>query len=85
MPRGLFIANANRSYYDASMQENARAAAPTPPGASALPPAAPPAALAGKHWRSEDLLGGGSEAFIAHDGQLYRLRRTSTGKLILTK
>ncbi|MBT9594562.1 MAG: hemin uptake protein HemP [Vitreoscilla sp.] len=67
------------------MQEETHAAVPAPPGAPALPPGAPPAALAGKHWRSEDLLGRGSEAFIAHDGQLYRLRRTSTGKLILTK
>jgi hemin uptake protein HemP len=67
------------------MQEDTCAASPSPPGALALPPAAPPAAPAGKHWRSEDLLGGRCEAFIAHDGQLYRLRRTSTGKLILTK
>lgn len=67
------------------MREDTHAAVPAPPGAAALPPAAPPAALAGKHWRSEDLLGPGSEAYIAHGGQLYRLRRTSTGKLILTK
>ncbi len=32
-----------------------------------------------------DLLGGGSEAILLHDGTEYRLRLTSNGKLILTK
>jgi hemin uptake protein HemP len=32
-----------------------------------------------------DLLKGGREAIIEHDGQDYRLRLTSNGKLILTK
>jgi hemin uptake protein HemP len=31
------------------------------------------------------LLGGGREAILEHDGQDYRLRITSNGKLILTK
>lgn len=32
-----------------------------------------------------DLLGGGREAVLLHDGAEYRLRLTSNGKLILTK
>ena len=37
------------------------------------------------HWDSELLLARGDEAFIDHHGETYRLRRTMTGKLILTK
>ena len=36
-------------------------------------------------FNSEELLQGCSEAWIEHDGQLYRLRLTSKGNLILTK
>lgn len=36
-------------------------------------------------WRTEDLLGTSDEALIVHGDQTYRLRRTKTGKLILTK
>lgn len=36
-------------------------------------------------WPSQALLGGGDEALIVHGDQVYRLRRTGTGKLILTK
>ncbi len=32
-----------------------------------------------------DILGGAKEAIIVHEGQDYRLRITSQGKLILTK
>jgi len=32
-----------------------------------------------------DLLAGGREAVVVHDGTEYRLRLTSNGKLILTK
>jgi hemin uptake protein HemP len=32
-----------------------------------------------------DLLAGGREAILLHDGTEYRLRLTSNGKLILTK
>jgi hemin uptake protein HemP len=32
-----------------------------------------------------ELLGGGREAVLVHDGAEYRLRLTSNGKLILTK
>lgn len=35
--------------------------------------------------RSEDLLKGRHEVVLLHDGQVYRLRRTRSGKLILTK
>lgn len=35
--------------------------------------------------RLADLLAGGREAIIEHDGHDYRLRITSNGKLILTK
>ena len=34
---------------------------------------------------SEELLQGRSEAWIEHGGQMYRLRVTSKGNLILTK
>jgi len=33
----------------------------------------------------DDLLSGGREAVLLHDGAEYRLRLTSNGKLILTK
>jgi hemin uptake protein HemP len=36
-------------------------------------------------WRSEELLGDRSEVFILHNGEVYRLRRTRQGKLILHK
>ena len=36
-------------------------------------------------YDSADLFGSASEVVISHDGALYRLRRTSLGKLILTK
>ena len=35
--------------------------------------------------RSEDLLGDEKEVVIVHENQLYRLRRTRNGKLILQK
>ena len=36
-------------------------------------------------WRSSDLLVPGTEAEIEHGGQIYRLRITSLGTLILTQ
>lgn len=36
-------------------------------------------------WKSEDLLGDKSEALIVHHDQVYRLRCTRQGKLILYK
>ena len=49
------------------------------------PGAPPPAPLACPRYRSETLFAGGNEVHIDHDSQLYRLRRTALGKLILTK
>ena len=34
---------------------------------------------------SRDLLGGGNDLQIEHNGEIYTLRQTSKGKLILTK
>lgn len=36
-------------------------------------------------FKSEDLLQGGPEILIRHGNDMYRLRATSKGKLILTK
>lgn len=46
---------------------------------------AQPAKAAPRSLRSRDLLGDAREVVIEHDGELYRLRCTSKGKLILTK
>jgi hemin uptake protein HemP len=46
--------------------------------------ATPPAAAKPLRIRSEDLLGPRQEVIILHGGREYRLRRTQTGKLILT-
>lgn len=54
-------------------------AAPADPPASRPRPAAPP------RLRSPDLFGSAVEIEIEHDAQVYRLRKTSLGKLILTK
>ena len=52
---------------------------PPPPAAPAGPPA-PPARV-----RFGDLAGPSAEVEIEHAGQIYRLRRTRAGKLLLTK
>ena len=39
----------------------------------------------GRTIASKDLLQGGSEVLIDHEGEVYRLRRTRHGKLILHK
>ncbi len=44
-----------------------------------------PASPAPRRLRSQDLLGQDRELEIEHAGQLYRLRLTNLGKLILTK
>lgn len=36
-------------------------------------------------WPGEVIFGGAREVAIEHEGGIYRLRRTSKGKLILTK
>ena len=38
-----------------------------------------------RHVRSTDLFGDCREVLIEHSGEFYSLRRTSKGKLILTK
>lgn len=59
---------------------------PQPPGtdrpaAPVKPSAAPPA----PHWSSEAIFRGLREVLIRHGSENYRLRITSSGKLILTK
>lgn len=62
---------------------------PTPPNPPALPQAQPPSLSPGagqpRHIDSGALLGSRSEVFIVHHQQVYRLRVTAQGKLILTK
>ena len=55
------------------------AAAPT------LPPSSPLAGAMPKIVRFDSLARCGDEIWIENDGQIYRLRRTRQGKLILTK
>lgn len=57
-----------------------RAASQQAPGARERPAKAAPRVLV-----SRELLGESREVIIEHDGDLYRLRCTSKGKLILTK
>ena len=42
-------------------------------------------ATARRQLASRDLLGGGNELRIEHNGEIYTLRQTRQGKLILTK
>jgi len=44
-----------------------------------------PAQATRREIESLQLLGGGKELLIRHDGKCYTLRHTSKGKLILTK
>jgi hemin uptake protein HemP len=61
-------------------------AAGLPPPGAPVPASVPlPSQAAAPRWRSEELLAGTDEALISHGDQVYRLRRTGTGKLILTK
>lgn len=48
-------------------------------------PAIPAGAERARHIDSATLLGPRGEVFIVHQQQIYRLRVTSLGKLILTK
>ena len=52
------------------------------PGPSVTKPAAP---VEPNFWNSEEIFRGHREVQIRHNGVAYRLRITSTGKLILTK
>jgi hemin uptake protein HemP len=56
---------------------------PTPPTPHTTRPAPPPAGSS--RVDSRELLGNSSELQIVHGEQVYRLRRTAFGKLILTK
>lgn len=60
-----------------------------PEKSDASAPAATPASLPGQalreSWRSEELLGERTEVLILHGTEIYRLRRTRQGKLILYK
>jgi hemin uptake protein HemP len=51
--------------------------APAAPAAAGAPPV--------RRIHSRELLGAAAEVEIEHAGHIYRLRRTSLGKLILTK
>lgn len=57
-------------------------APPEPTGTAA---ALPPTAKARESWRSDELLGERTEVLILHNDDVYRLRRTRQGKLILYK
>jgi hemin uptake protein HemP len=63
---------------------------PAPEGVPPVPqhgvaPAAPMASSAPPVLDSRALFGAGREIHIDHLGQVYRLRHTANGKLILTK
>ena len=58
---------------------------PTPDAHAPPMPMPIPAPAAHKRWSSRTLFGLEREIEIEHAGQLYRLRQTSLGKLILTK
>ena len=52
---------------------------------AAMPAARPDEAALRESWRSEELLGERTEVLILHGTEIYRLRRTRLGKLILYK
>jgi hemin uptake protein HemP len=56
-----------------------------PQPASATADTERPAAVGPVRVLVSDILAGGREAILVHDGQDYRLRITANGKLILTK
>jgi hemin uptake protein HemP len=60
-------------------------ASPPPVPQSASPPAAETPLPPRDSWRSDELLGTRDEVFILHNNDVYRLRRTRQGKLILYK
>ena len=66
--------------YDSSMDTQATSSA-TPQAPKPQRPSSP----APRRLQSRDLLGQDRELEIEHAGQLYRLRLTNLGKLILTK
>lgn len=62
----------------------AGSAHPAPAAEAVAPQTAAPVGTA-LRWRSEDLMQQQAQVEIAHGGQIYRLRVTAQGKLILTK
>ena len=56
---------------------------PLPEPPLPMPPWPKPAQR--ESWRSEELLGDRTEVLIVHNNEVYRLRRTRQGKLILYK
>ena len=56
----------------------------TPDGAAPAPDESAPPSGGPRRVRSEELLRGGVELLIEHQGREYRLRVTQNGKLILT-
>jgi hemin uptake protein HemP len=56
-----------------------------PPLIDPSPADAPCEAKSRDAWRSEELLGERTEVQILHNNEVYRLRRTRQGKLILYK
>lgn len=65
--------------------QQGKAAAKRLTAAEADPQVEPREVLGRRAWRSEELFGSEVEVLIAHGDQLYRLRRTRNGKLILCK
>ena len=57
---------------------------PAPPSPVPSPDPTAPVGSPMRRIRSEQLLGGGNELVIEHQGREYRLRVTQNGKLILT-
>jgi hemin uptake protein HemP len=64
---------------------DAQAATDTTDAPVRRPPVMSIGARQGGRWRSSDLFGPAQEIEIEHGQAIYRLRRTSLGKLILTK
>jgi hemin uptake protein HemP len=68
------------------MNESTPAELPADPPHSVAVAQTPRAgADARESWRSEELLGNKTEVQILHGNEIYRLRRTRQGKLILYK
>ncbi len=62
------------------MAEETSSGEPAPPSEAALNPSLRPTI-----YRSAELFAGGNEIWIEHGEEMYRLRITSQGKLLLTK
>lgn len=78
------LAIENDSHYSEGMLNDLPPQPPTQSAAARSARAATPAA-GDRRIDSATLLGPGGELFIDHQQQVYRLRITSQGKLILTK